>query len=142
MRRAIQVIMIVVVAGGTFFNISCQKQNAAQPASEPNPAGKIEQISVERTRKAVENGGVQFIDVRTKEEFAEVRAFGATNYPLADLEVLLASLDKKKPVYIICATGRRSQKGAEILEKNGFEEIYNISGGTTAWISAGLPTQK
>lgn len=44
--------------------------------------------------------------------------------------------------YVICQTGRRSQKGAEILQKAGFKNIYNINGGTSAWENAGFPTEK
>ena len=104
---------------------------------------EIAQISVTEAKKALEDKkDAQFIDVRTIEEYAGSHAVGAKNLPLDKLDAELAKLDKDKPVYVICETGRRSQKGSEILQKAGFKDIYNIKGGTSEWISAGLPTEK
>ena len=85
---------------------------------------------------------MQFIDVRTPEEYKGGHAPKAENFPLDELENLTAKLDREKPVYVICETGRRSQKGAEILQKNGFTDITNIQGGTSGWIAAGFETEK
>lgn len=104
---------------------------------------EIAQVSVTEAKNAIEeNKEAQFIDVRTPEEYAGGHAVNAKNLPLDKLEVELASLDKNQPVYVICQTGRRSQKGSEILQKAGFEEIYNLTGGTSEWIAAGLTTEK
>jgi rhodanese-related sulfurtransferase len=84
----------------------------------------------------------QFIDVRTEAEYAGGHGTNAAHFPLDALENDLSKLDKNKPVYVICQTGRRSQKGAEILQKAGFKEIYNIIGGTSAWLEAGLLVEK
>lgn len=102
----------------------------------------IKQVSVEQAKQAVEKANEQFIDVRTVEEYKNGHAAKAVNMPLGGLEKELAKLDKNKPVYVICQTGRRSQKGAEIMEKAGFKEIYNVEGGTSAWTKAGLPVEK
>ncbi len=104
---------------------------------------EIAQVSVTEAKKAIEDKKeAQFIDVRTPEEYAGGHAVGAKNLPLDKLDAELAKLDKNKPVYVICQTGRRSQKGSEILQKAGFGDIYNITGGTSEWTSAGLPTEK
>ena len=103
----------------------------------------IAQISVTEAKKALEEKkDAQFIDVRTVEEYTGGHAKGAKNLPLDKLEAELAALNQDKPVYVICETGRRSQKGSEILQKAGFKDVYNITGGTSEWISAGLPTEK
>jgi rhodanese-related sulfurtransferase len=111
-------------------------------AASGSPQAEIKQISVEQAKQAVEENGVQFIDVRTPEEYGGGHTPKAANFPLDSLEKELARLDKDKPVYVICQTGRRSQKGAEILQNAGFGEIYNIAGGTSAWTSAGFPMEK
>lgn len=104
---------------------------------------QIAQVSVNEAKKAIEEKkDAQFIDVRTPEEYAGGHATGAKNLPLDKLDAELAKLDKDKPVYVICETGRRSQKGSEILQKAGFKDIYNITDGTSEWKSAGLPTEK
>lgn len=127
-----------------FWFSACQAtstQNAADSLQSGTPAG-IEQINVAEARPAVEANDVQFIDVRTIGEYAGGHAVNAANFPLDLLQQELVKLDKGKPVYVICQTGRRSQKGSEILQKAGFEKIYNISGGTSAWEGAGFPMEK
>lgn len=116
-------------------------QSAAQTEPAKSESAEIKQISVTQAKPLVENPNVQFIDVRTVEEYAGGHAPKAVNYPLDDIEKSLAKLDKEKPVYLICETGRRSQKAAEILQKNDFKEIYNIEGGTSAWRKAGFETE-
>lgn len=121
----------------SLFAFSCQSSTSSQTAEN-----EIKQVTVQETSEAVKKENVQFIDVRTPEEFAGGRAAKVVNYPLDKIETELAKLDKNKPVYVICQTGRRSQKAAEALQKSGFKEIYNVKGGTSEWISAGLPTEK
>jgi len=103
---------------------------------------EIKQVTVAQAKDAVTAKDTQFIDVRMAEEYAGGHAPKAVNMPLDALEKDLAKLDKNQPVYVICQTGRRSQKGSEILQKAGFKNIYNVEGGTSAWTSAGFPTEK
>lgn len=126
----------------TFIILCSMLIFGCQSLSSSAAQSVIKQISVTETKKAVDAKDVQFIDVRTVEEYKGGHAPKTINLPLDKLENDLSKLDKNKPVYVICQTGRRSQKGAEILEKAGFKEIYNVSGGTGEWISTGLPTEK
>ncbi|MCD9185001.1 MAG: rhodanese-like domain-containing protein [Pyrinomonadaceae bacterium] len=121
----------------SLFAFSCESSISSQTGDS-----EIKQVTVQETGEAVKKENVQFIDVRTPEEYAGGHAPKAANHPLDKIETELAKLDKNKPVYVICQTGRRSQKAAETLQKAGFREIYNVKGGTSEWISAGLPTEK
>ncbi|MDQ2746712.1 MAG: rhodanese-like domain-containing protein [Acidobacteriota bacterium] len=115
---------------------------ACNSSSAETQTSVIKQISVEQAKKETEKENIQFIDVRTEAEYLSGHAPGTINLPLDSLEQNLSKLDKSKPVYVICQTGRRSQKGAEMLEKKGFKDLYNIEGGTSAWEKAGLPIEK
>ncbi len=130
----------------SIFAVSaCQKALTATPSANAQTSAKqndIKQVSVEQAKNAVDAKDIQFIDVRTTEEYAGGHAPKAVNLPLDALENELTKLDKTKPVYLICQTGRRSQKGSEILQKAGFNDVYNIQGGTSAWIDAQLPIEK
>ena len=129
----------------SIFAFSACQTATTQKAENPsvgNASGEIKQITVTEAKQVVDAKEVQFIDVRTDAEYAGGHAPKAVNFPLDALGTELSKLDKDKPVYLICQTGRRSQKGAEILQKAGFKDIYNIEGGTSAWIDAGLPTEK
>ena len=129
----------------SIFAVSaCQTASTETASNVPSSAAQneIKQISVEQAKNVVDAKEAQFIDVRTTGEYSGGHAPKAINFPLDALEKDSAKLDKARPVYIICQTGRRSQKGAEILQKAGFTNIYNINGGTSAWESAGFPTEK
>ena len=123
---------------------ACQSASTQKAASPPQSGAStdIKQISVADAKPVVEVKDVQFIDVRTVGEYTGGHAVKAANFPLDLLEQDLAKLDKDKPVYVICQTGSRSQKGSEILQKAGFKNIYNINGGTSAWEGAGFPMEK
>lgn len=131
-------ILFALLLSALFFS-SCQSESRTETAK--SELAEIKQISVTQAKPLVEKSNVQFIDVRTVEEYAGGHAPKAVNYPLDDIEKSLAKLDKEKPVYIICETGRRSQKAADILQKNEFKEIYNIEGGTSGWLKAGFEVE-
>ncbi len=85
--------------------------------------------------------GFQFIDVRRIAEHAGGHATRTLNIPLDKLATDFESLDPKAPTYVICQSGYRSSIGTGILENAGFISIYNVTGGTAAWIASGLPTE-
>jgi rhodanese-related sulfurtransferase len=48
-------------------------------------------------------------------------------------------LPKDKPILLVCAVGGRSYVAAQVMSRQGFQEVYNLSGGISAWVKAGLP---
>jgi rhodanese-related sulfurtransferase len=138
MKAIISLFLIVFVS----ILIGCQSQSSVETASQGNAPSKIEEISVAEAKPIVSEKKTQFIDVRTTEEYAGGHAPNAVNIPLDTLPKELAKLDQSQPVYVICQTGRRSEKGAKILTEAGFKKVYNIEGGTSAWTAAGFPTEK
>ncbi|MFA5943098.1 MAG: rhodanese-like domain-containing protein [Candidatus Thermoplasmatota archaeon] len=89
-------------------------------------------------KKLVE-AGAQFIDVRNRGEYKEGHAQGARNLALNVLPQQVHALDAAKPIVVICRSGRRSAGAAKFLAKNGFTDVHNVSGGSLAWKSYGLP---
>jgi glyoxylase-like metal-dependent hydrolase (beta-lactamase superfamily II)/rhodanese-related sulfurtransferase len=86
-------------------------------------------------------GNVQFVDVRRRAEHEGGHAVGTVNVPLDKLPTALDQLDPEQPTYAICQSGYRSSLATSILENAGFREVYNVTGGTAAWIDAGLETE-
>ena len=102
----------------------------------------IEQISVrEAQQRLAEAPDAQFVDVRRAGEYDSGHAPKALNLTLSELEKLTDRLDKSRPTYVICQGGYRSSAATSILERNGFENLYNIAGGTAEWIKQGLETE-
>ena len=123
---------------------ACESNVTDIPTSAPTAVTEkgFKEISPTQARAALENQNAQFIDVRSQAEYAGVRAANALNFPLETLKQDLVKLDKTKPVYVICETGRRSAEGAKILNEAGFDQVYSVAGGTTEWTAAGLPVEK
>lgn len=80
------------------------------------------------------------VDVRTPAEFAGGHVPGAVNMPLSDLETRMDELDPSTDVHVICQSGGRSSRAAEMLRARGFTAV-NVAGGTGAWTAAGHPTE-
>lgn len=74
------------------------------------------------------NTPIHMIDVREEEETADGMIPNATNIPLGIIEDKLDKLDKSKEYIIICRSGNRSSKAAQILEDNGYT-VRNMTGG-------------
>lgn len=77
------------------------------------------------------------LDVREPTEWhtASVQAEGFTLVQLSmnDIPARLAELDPLQPIACLCHHGARSQRVAQFLVQNGFENVVNIVGGIDAW---------
>lgn len=101
---------------------------------------KVEQLDVEDVACQTQTEKfIQFIDVRRAGEYEAGHAYRAGNYPLDELSQKIDKLDTQSPTYVICQGGYRSSIACGILENAGFRTIYNITGGTAAWMAAKLP---
>jgi len=77
--------------------------------------------------------GVRIVDVRTEAEYAGGHIPGAENVPLSSFATTSAAWDPAEPVALYCATGSRSAEAMQMLTAQGFETVYDLSGGIIAW---------
>lgn len=135
-------LVLITVVFSIFLLNACGGATAKNTDSGvPNVPSGIKDVSPAEAQVAVAKAYSQFIDVRTAEEYSGGHAVRAENIPLDTLAANFAKLNKNEPVYIICQTGSRSKKAAEILTDAGFNNVLNIVGGTVAWQKAGLPME-
>jgi rhodanese-related sulfurtransferase len=83
--------------------------------------------------KALIDGGMTVLDVRTPEEYAEGHMKEAKLLPLQELKARLDELNKDTPYVLICRSGNRSGQAQEILKAAGFVKTYNTLGGMNEW---------
>lgn len=86
--------------------------------------------------------GARLIDVRTPGEFASVHADGAELLPLNrvdELPTLVCESGEAPQIYIICRSGARAQQACQRVLSKGLKNVYVVTGGTDAWVRAGLP---
>jgi rhodanese-related sulfurtransferase len=106
------------------------------------PTASLPQMPVDELRSRInEHADLQILDVRRPAEFAAGHIPAAANVELANLEEKLADLDSSKPMAVVCAGGYRSSAAASLLLRRGFRELFNVVGGTGAWVSANYPVE-
>lgn len=104
----------------------------------------VTQIAVEDLRRRLDaEPDLQVLDVRRAAEYEGGHVPGARLAPLSELASNpLDWLDPKQELFVICAGGYRSSAAASILARRGFRELFNVAGGTSAYVAAGLPVEK
>ncbi len=94
----------------------------------------------EASRLLQERGGEVFLlDVRTPDEFREVRLQGAKLIPIDQLLKRIQDVPRDRPILVYCAVGSRSSQVTGYLARSGFPEVYNLYGGVYAWGKMGYP---
>lgn len=136
---------VIVVLAVAFLSLvfGCARSTPKLDTPPPENAvrSSVNEISPVEAKAKTQEAYAQFVDVRTPEEYNAGHPSRAMNIPLAELASKLDRLERNEPVYVICQTGRRSKEASEILVKNGFAWVFNVSGGVAAWNAAGLPTE-
>jgi rhodanese-related sulfurtransferase len=127
-------IFLILLIGISAFGCN----TAAIPGSVTG-GGSAATVTPQQAQEEVSKAYSQFIDVRTPEEFAAGHAARTRNIPLDTIEQNLDLMRRDEPVYLICRSGSRSAKAAEILKNAGFTKVFSVAGGTDAWQAAGLP---
>jgi rhodanese-related sulfurtransferase len=105
------------------------------PHAEP-----FDRVSPQEARQLVVRGAV-FIDVREPEEYAEAHAAGTRLVPVNTIFTDPTLIPAEQDIVFICKSGRRSAMAAEMAAASGRAtgKLYNVEGGTDAWLEAGLP---
>jgi hydroxyacylglutathione hydrolase len=103
------------------------------------PLASLPQLDVSELRERLSD--IRVVDVRRRGEYASGHVPQATNVPLDALEDELDAIDRDEPLAIICAGGYRSSAAASLLQRRMSGRIFNVIGGTTAWVAAGFAVE-
>jgi rhodanese-related sulfurtransferase len=98
------------------------------------------ELSPPQLSELLESGDVQLVDVREPYEWDAGRIGRATHIELEHLAGRAGEIDKDKKVVFQCRVGRRSAMATEAFAASGYD-AYNLAGGITAWVEAGLPIE-
>jgi rhodanese-related sulfurtransferase len=77
----------------------------------------------------------QVIDVREEWELALAKLAFAQHIAMQTIPEQLNAIDDTDAIVVVCHHGVRSYHVALFLEKQGFEKLYNLTGGIDAWSS-------
>jgi rhodanese-related sulfurtransferase len=127
---------------------------------QPASASRTNTAAVQRQQAkdipALQKKGYVYVDVRTPEEFAQMRVPGSINIPfmfsstsgrtpnaefVKQVETRFPS--SKQLLIIGCATGKRSAVAAAALAAAGkYSNMVDNAGGIYGWVAAGLPVTR
>ena len=88
-------------------------------------------IDFERMSEILERESTVLIDVSTPDEYNSFRIKSSINidyYSPSFLDSISSHKDKKNIIFY-CRSGRRSYYAAKLIQKKGFNMIYNLKGG-------------
>jgi rhodanese-related sulfurtransferase len=139
--KRIDVIATVIKFGGTIYDLKDLELCYAPPFGTAKDVvnfagyvatnlmrGDFKQIHARDVRPLVEQGAV-IVDVREADEYAQSHVKGALNLPLSEIRDRTDELPKDQPIYVHCRSGQRSYNAVLALQKMGFNNVYNVSGG-------------
>lgn len=69
------------------------------------------------------------LDVRNLGEYAGGHVEGSINIPVDELRGRLAEVPQDKTIFVHCKVGFRGHLAARILRENGYQNVFNITGG-------------
>jgi rhodanese-related sulfurtransferase len=87
----------------------------------------------ELKEKLARDEEVVLLDVREPWEFGLARIQGSRLVPMAEILDRVPELDPHAETIVICHHGVRSAYVTQILDRSGFESVYNLEGGIDAY---------
>jgi len=101
-----------------------------------NQAGVVQNINQKEFAAVVQQQKAIVMDVRTPDEITDGFIKGTTLFADvngASFATQIDKLDKSKTYIVYCRSGARSSTAADIMIKNGFTKVYNLTGGISNW---------
>lgn len=106
-----------------------------------DPREPFTRIDVNEAQEMIDSGAT-VIDVREPHEYNAGHVPDAALIPVNTVYARREELPRDKDVIFVCAVGQRSALACEMAAAAGLTRLYNLEGGTEAWIKAGQPVQK
>lgn len=120
--------------------VNCQNNTQTDTSSDVVSTGKTsvsEVLKVEKfLQKLAQTDAPQLIDVRTAREYELGIIENAIHIDVLKenfKEQVVANVKKDQPVFVYCKVGGRSARAADILVAMGYQEVYDLKGGYSAF---------
>ncbi len=99
----------------------------------------LREISVQELQQQLSGNKMRVLDVRREAEWMAGHVDGAAWWPLDRFRVSPPEVDLSVPLAVHCQSGYRSMIACSLLQRAGFKNVVNVSGGFGAWQQARLP---
>ena len=104
------------------------------PSRDGTRSSSVREIAPRELSDRLRRGDViDLIDVREPYEWRIARIEGARLIPLGRIGASVSEIARDRDVVLYCHHGARSQAAGEALVAQGFDRIWNLSGGIDRW---------
>ena len=103
------------------------------------PLDSTPQVSVTDLKQRISADHMQVLDVRRQPEWDAGHLEAAIWWPLDNFKVSPPELDRDRAIAVHCKSGYRSMIASSLLQRAGFKNVINVTGGFDAWQQANLP---
>jgi glyoxylase-like metal-dependent hydrolase (beta-lactamase superfamily II)/rhodanese-related sulfurtransferase len=100
---------------------------------------QLPEIAVRELHQRLCENNVHVLDVRREPEWMAGHVAGAAWWPLDRFRVSPPEVDLSVPLAVNCQSGYRSMIACSLLQRAGFKNVINVTGGLAAWQEAKLP---
>ncbi|MGH9546421.1 MAG: MBL fold metallo-hydrolase [Terriglobales bacterium] len=97
------------------------------------------EITVQELHQQLSGNRIRVLDVRREAEWMAGHIEQADWWPLDRFRISPPEVDMNVPLAVQCQSGYRSMIACSLLQRAGFRNIVNLSGGFGAWQEAQLP---
>jgi thiosulfate sulfurtransferase len=93
----------------------------------------FKEIAPEKVKEMLEEGSANVVDIRDPGSYSAGHIPTAVSVSDSTVQQFIESAEKEKPLVVCCYHGISSQGAAEYFSENGFNEVYSMTGGYSAW---------
>jgi thiosulfate sulfurtransferase len=102
---------------------------------------QFKELNVTEAQQLIETQGAVLVDIRDEQSFAALHATNSYRLTNENMATFMDDVGFEQPVLVICYHGVSSQGAAQYLVNLGYETVYSIKGGFSAWSLANLPVE-
>ncbi len=96
---------------------------------------------LQQLQERLSAGPIQVLDVRREPEWNAGHIANAAWWPLDNFRVSTPEIDRTAPLAVHCKSGYRSVIACSLLQRAGFQNVINVTGGFDGWQQATLPVE-
>lgn len=92
-----------------------------------------QRISIDAAEQLLATTDATLLDIRDKQSFDAGSVTNALHVTNENVESVIATADKEKPLIIYCYHGNSSQGAADYFFNMGFKQAFSVDGGFEEW---------
>lgn len=105
----------------------------------------VKNFNTQELKNSLDNNeNIKLVDCRELPEWEDARIKGAVFLPMSSFvnHYKEELQDKEQKIVVQCRSGGRSQQVANFLVSEGYQNVYNLSGGILDWIHRDFPIER